>query len=165
MKFGTELPVGHDESADDSQAGCPAGLKERGRRGSEVCSENQSRRGPVRRQRVNESAGDLARVGFIRHAGLLRKRALFQPIQQAPSQAAEYSKLRKVDVRIDQAGQQKAAPQIGSHRARIRRAKRLKIAAGSDSAVADQQPAVPMTLHRAIVEKGIARSVKQGCPQ
>ena len=90
----------------------------------EMRAEDQRRGRAVTRQRVHKFAGDSARVVRLPHADFLGQREAVQPVEQPAAQPADDAQLRKMNVRIDEAGQHDTAAQIVYRDLRMRRAHR-----------------------------------------
>ena len=122
MKLWKQTPVGEHLPSGNPQPGCLRGFKKRRRGGSKVRAKHRRGGGSVRSQRMHELTGHATGVGMIRHAGLFGQRAVFQPVEQRVTQAAEHAQLREMSMRVDEAGQKKAAAQV--HRWNLRDAHR-----------------------------------------
>ena len=79
-------------------------------------AEDQRRGRAVSGQRVHEFAGDSPRVDQVAHADFFGQREALQPFEQPAAQTADDAQLRKVNVRIDEAGQQHTAAKIAYRR-------------------------------------------------
>jgi hypothetical protein len=90
------------------------------------------------RKRLSRPPG----IGNIGHASFFRQRTAIEPFQQLPPECAHNADLRKVNVRIDEAGKQKAAAQIGHRRRGMGGGYGKVLSASSDASILDQQTAV-----------------------
>ena len=79
---------------------------------------------------------------FIRHARFLRQSALLQPIKQGVTETSDDTNLRKMDVSIDEPGQQKAAAEIGGCGFGVGVTQAAVIAACGNTTIANQQAAI-----------------------
>ena len=74
---------------------------------------------------------------------------MLEPVQQWKAKAADDAKLRKVDVRVNETGQQEARGHVALGGRRIGFGERLVFARGTDAAIGDKQCAVGDVLQRA----------------
>ena len=112
QQLGAQQPVADDEPGADPQPDRRRPLEELVDRGREVRTEHERGRRPRTQQPVDELRGHRPRVVGRGHPGLLRQRALRQPVEQRHAEAADHPHLREVHVGVDQAGQQHATGQV-----------------------------------------------------
>jgi hypothetical protein len=105
-------------------------------------TEDERRRGSVRRQRLDEPARGVLRIAGVGHPRLLGQRHFGQPVEQRAAEAADDTELRKMNMRVDEARKDETAAPIRRRHTGIRRSDVVEVSAGDDSTVSNQQTAV-----------------------
>lgn len=161
VKLRAQSAVGHHEAARYAQATFCRGIEQRRSGGPKVRSENQGCGRPVGRESGDEFIRHRRGIVRVREAGFFRQRQLFQPVEQRESEATQNSHLGKMDVRIDEAGQNEGASQIVHGGVRISSGYAGIVAALNDSSVLNRQAARGEMAESAPFVKRILRRVKE----
>ena len=147
--------VADDEPGGDPQPDRRRPLEQQVDGAGEVRPEDQRRRRAGPQQAVDELGGDTARVVGGGHPGLLRQRALGEPVQQRHPEPADHPDLREVDVGVDEAGQQHAAGQVDDLVSWPRGPRAGERPAVDDVTALDGEPAVLLGAQAATVERRV----------
>jgi hypothetical protein len=99
----------------------------------------------MRRERVDKQSRGFGGVSAICHPRLFRQRHRYEPVEQRSPHRADDAHLRKMDVRIDESGNDEPSAPINSLSAWMRIANGRVLSADDDTAVVDEKPAVLMT--------------------
>jgi hypothetical protein len=114
-------------------------------------AEHGCRGGAVRGERLNETLRRIDGIGRIRHARFFRQCHLVEPLEQRePAATSNDMQLRKVDVRVDEPGDEASTPPVGDFRSRRECPHPRELIAGDRASVFDQQPAI-LDRHKGVV--------------
>ena len=148
VQFWPKPPIGEDQARDDAQAGRRRCLEQLGGCCREVRAKYERGRRPVRSQRAKKLASRVGGVRDARHSNFLGKRHMLQPVQQRAAERPDDSKLRKVNVRVDEAREQESPAPVGGCRTGMRGSHNVVVAGRENAALVDEQPAVFVTYER-----------------